>query len=468
MLDPETRYFGLSVVTWATGLLALLLVAVAHVGLRWWVRRRARADASEPTAAMDAPTARYWIRRGIAEAVPPVACLLWIQGLDFALTTFFENLPDLEASDAILRAIALLHGIVTVAAMAWLMARIARTLEALLRSRASGSQNSWDVAFLPFVGRALRLVLPLVAIIAGVPALAFSPETEHVVQSAVSLLLIGVIALFLLQLIGALAQFVLNRHRIDVADNRQARAIYTQVTVLKRIAEVVIVVFAVASMLMVFESVRQFGTAIIASAGVAGIIVGFAAQKSIATLLAGFQIAMSQPIRIDDVVIVEGEWGRIEEITLTYVVVKIWDLRRLVVPVTYFIEQPFQNWTRSSADLLGTVFLYLDYSVPMNELRAELTRILEASPLWDKKVSVLQITDTKERTIEVRALMSAHDAGTAFALRCEVREKLIAFLQRRHPQSLPRVRASLAPPDAVEGAVLTKPGSGGGAIQAAR
>jgi small-conductance mechanosensitive channel len=202
-------------------------------------------------------------------------------------------------------------------------------------------------------------------------------------------------------------------------------------------------VFALASMLMVFESARQFGASILASAGIAGIIVGFAAQQSIATLLAGFQIAMTQPIRVDDVVIVENEWGRIEEITLTYVVVRIWDLRRLVLPITYFIERPFQNWTRSSADILGTVFLHADYSVPLDALRAELTRILAASPYWDGKVNVLQVTDAKEHTLEIRALASAADASLAWDLRCEVREKLIEFLQRHHPESLPQLRASI-------------------------
>ena len=210
--------------------------------------------------------------------------------------------------------------------------------------------------------------------------------------------------------------------------------------VLKKIAVAVIALFAIASMLMVFQPVRQFGTAMIASAGVAGIVIGFAAQKSLATLLAGIQIAMTQPIRIDDVVIVEGEWGRIEEITLTYVVVCIWDLRRLVVPITYFIEKPFQNWTRTSAEILGTVFLQVDYDVPVDAVRQEFTRILEASPLWDRKVKVLQVTDAKDRTLELRALASSSDAGKSFDLRCEVREKLVAFIQTNYPDSLPRVR----------------------------
>jgi len=447
MLDTDARFLGLGLVTWGTGLLILLLVAIAHIALRWWVRRSVRARSSSQTEPGDTPTVRYWVSRGLAEAVPPLALLLWIQGLHFALRTLASDLASAEAAVRVMSVVSLLHGIATIGALAWLLARVARTLEALMRSFARGTHNSWDDVLLPFAAKALRLVLPLLAVILGAPVLAVSSGAQQIVQNAVSLLLIGAIAFVLLQFVGVLASLVLRRYRIDTEDNREARAIYTQVVVLKRIAGLMIVVFAAASMLMVFESVRQFGTAIIASAGVAGIIVGFAAQKSIATLLAGFQIAVTQPIRIDDVVIVEGEWGRIEEINLTYVVVKIWDLRRLVLPITYFIEQPFQNWTRTSADLLGTVFLYVDYAVPMTVLRAEFTRILNASKLWDRKAHVLQVTDVKERTIEVRALMSARDAGTAFDLRCEVREQLIAFLQQRYPESLPRVRASIEATD---------------------
>jgi small-conductance mechanosensitive channel len=194
---------------------------------------------------------------------------------------------------------------------------------------------------------------------------------------------------------------------------------------------------------MTFEKVRQLGTTILASAGVIGIVVGMAAQKTIGAFIAGIQIAITQPIRLDDVVIVENEWGRIEEITLTYVVVRIWDLRRLVLPITYFIEKPFQNWTRITADLLGTVFLYLDYNVPVDKIREELKKILEESELWDKKVCVVQVTNTTESCIEVRALMSASDASTAWSLRCHVREKLIDFVRDNYPNALPRTRAEL-------------------------
>jgi small-conductance mechanosensitive channel len=241
---------------------------------------------------------------------------------------------------------------------------------------------------------------------------------------------------------------VLRQYRLDARDNLHARAVHTQVMVLKKVASTVIVIFTLASMLMVFDSVRQFGASILASAGIAGIIVGLAAQKSIATLLAGFQIALTQPIRVDDVVIVENEWGRVEDITLTYVVVRIWDLRRLVLPITYFIDQPFQNWTRSSSDILAAVTMHVDYGAPIDALRGELTRVLKASAFWDGKVDVLQVTEAHEQTIEVRALASAADASLAWNLRCEIRERLVTFLQQHHHAALPRMRMEIGRPPA--------------------
>jgi small-conductance mechanosensitive channel len=295
---------------------------------------------------------------------------------------------------------------------------------------------------LPLAGQAVRRGLPLLALILGTPALATSPGLAEILRNATGLMLIALVAFLLVQVVDAGAAFVLAQHRIDIKDNLQARAIHTQVMVLKKVALTTIGVFTLASMLMVFESVRQFGASILASAGIAGIIIGFAAQRSIATLLAGFQLALTQPIRVDDVVIVENEWGRIEDITLTYVVVRIWDERRLIVPMSNFIEKPFQNWTRTSSELLGTVFIYVDYSVPLDGLREELTRILRASRYWDGRINVLQVTDAKERTLEIRALASAADASSAWDLRCEVREQLITFIQRHYPASLPHLRAT--------------------------
>ncbi|HUV62320.1 MAG TPA: mechanosensitive ion channel domain-containing protein, partial [Sedimentisphaerales bacterium] len=225
--------------------------------------------------------------------------------------------------------------------------------------------------------------------------------------------------------------------------NLRARKVHTQLRVLKRIVIIMVGLVALATMLMTFPKVRQLGTTILASAGIIGIVVGMAAQRTIAAFIAGLQIAFTQPIRVDDVVIVENEWGRIEEITLTYVVVRIWDLRRLIVPVTYFIEKPFQNWTRVTADILGTVFLYVDYTVPIDSVREELARVLKESQLWDGKVCVLQVTNTSERSVELRALMSAADASAAWGLRCEVREKLVEFIRTKYPQALPKLRAEL-------------------------
>jgi small-conductance mechanosensitive channel len=449
MPDMSSTFLGVEWRTWFTGAAIMLLVAVAHVGLRWWTRRRERKQHEQPLAPGESPKARYWIARGLSDAVPPIAFLLWLHGLHLALKMLASDSDDSWLGRGVV-ILDWLRGAGTLIGLAWLLARVARTIEALLRSFATRTEAGWDDVMLPFAGRALRVILPMLALILGTPALAVSPDAKALIQNAVSLALVGTIGMILIQFVNAMSQLVLRRYQLDTADNRVARGVYTQVTVLRKIAIAVIALFAIASALMVFQPVRQLGTAMLASAGVAGIVIGFAAQKSLATLLAGFQIAMTQPIRIDDVVIVEGEWGRIEEITLTYVVVRIWDLRRLVLPITYFIEKPFQNWTRTSADILGTVFLYVDYDVPVDALRQELTRILESSPLWDRKVNVLQVTDAKERTVELRALASASNASDAWDLRCEVREKLVAFIQKNHPASLPRVRALVERPPRAE------------------
>lgn len=441
---------GASTVTLAA--LVLVLMALAHLSLRWWIKRKARQD---DAAVGDAPTSdlhhRRWVTRGLREILPALALLIWIHGLYFALNLLIRQAGSRTLSDPALVALTWAYSLAVVGAIFWLLSRIGRLIEGFLISLSTRADTSWDDLLLPPAGKAVRRALPLLALTLGAPAFSVSPALAEVVRNATSLLLIAVVAFILFQIVDAAASFVLNKHRIDVSDNLQARSIYTQVVVLKKVALTTIGIFTLASMLMVFDSVRQFGASILASAGIAGIVVGFAAQRSIATLLAGFQIALTQPIRVDDVVIVEDEWGRIEDITLTYVVVRVWDLRRLVVPITYFIEQPFQNWTRSSADILGTVFLYADYTVPLDALRAELTRLLEASRYWDGKVNVLQVTDAKEHTLEIRALASAADASLVWDLRCEIREKLVAFVQQNYPESLPRFRASLdAPLPAIE------------------
>src|SRR5690606_30449833 len=230
---------------------------------------------------------------------------------------------------------------------------------------------------------------------------------------------------------------------VDVADNLTARRVQTQTRVITRLVMGFIALVGVALILMTFPSIRQLGTSLLASAGLAGIAAGFAARPILGNLLAGLQIAFSQPIRLDDVVIVEGEWGRVEEITGTYVVVRIWDQRRLVVPLQWWIEHPFQNWTRHSADLLGTVFLWMDYRMPLAPLREALQRVCEGSPLWDGRVCLVQVTDFSERAMQLRCLVSTTDSGKGWDLRCLVREELMSVMQRDYPAYLPQLRAQL-------------------------
>ena len=313
----------------------------------------------------------------------------------------------------------------------------------IVRRLAKRTRATFDNALVSHCYRPLQwiVILMIVRVVGKLPSM--KSQVPEVAEHASALLLIALVGWFLIRMTYVLEDYVLSRFDVDVKDNLKARKIHTQFRVLKRIAIVIVGILAFGAMLMTFDRVRQLGTTVLASAGVVGIVVGMAAQRTIATFIAGLQIAITQPIRVDDVVIVENEWGRIEEITLTYVVVRIWDLRRLIVPITYFIESPFQNWTRTSADILGTVFLYADYTVPIDAVREELHNILKKSDHWDSKVCVLQVTNASDRTMELRALMSAADASEAWTLRCEVREKLIEFIKREYPQALPKVRAEL-------------------------
>jgi small-conductance mechanosensitive channel len=307
------------------------------------------------------------------------------------------------------------------------------------------STNTIDNSLVRHGEKPLQLILPLAVLVAALPVLPLPPSLEGAIRHVIALGLIASVGWLLLALIGVLDDLIAIRHSVEMHDNLAARRIRTQVEVLRRIAATIIIVVTLAVMLMTFPAVRNLGQSLFASAGLAALVAGFAARTTLSNLVAGLQIALTQPIRLGDVVIVEGEWGRVEEISTTYVVVCIWDLRRLVVPLSYFIEKPFQNWTRHTADLLGTVFVYTDYSVPVDAVRSELHRILESSGMWDGKVWGLQVTNASERTMELRALMSASDSSMAWDLRCHVREELIGFLQKRYPESLPKTRAEISP-----------------------
>ena len=263
-------------------------------------------------------------------------------------------------------------------------------------------------------------------------------------RDAVAITLIGGITWLSVRSAAAIGEAIIQAHPLDTADNLQARRIHTQARVLARSVMFVIVIIGVGGALMTFPSVRQIGASLLASAGVAGLVAGIAARPVLGNLIAGLQIALSQPIRLDDVVVIQGEWGRIEEITGTYVAVRLWDQRRLIVPLQWFIENPFSNWTRSSSQIIGTVFLYVDYRMPLAPLREELARIVEDAPEWDRRVQVLQVTDGTERSMQLRALVSSLDSGLNWDLRCRVREGLLDFIQQHYPQYLPRARAEVS------------------------
>ncbi|MDA9430744.1 mechanosensitive ion channel family protein [Bradyrhizobium sp. CCBAU 51627] len=231
----------------------------------------------------------------------------------------------------------------------------------------------------------------------------------------------------------------------DVTENFIARKHVTQIRVFKRVIDTIIVIITVSAALMTFDSVRQYGVSLFASAGAAGIIVGLASRPLLSNLIAGLQIAITQPIRIEDAVIIENEWGWVEDIAATYVVIRLWDWRRMVVPLSYFIEKPFQNWTRDTASLIGVIALHVDYRADVPRIRRWLEGAVKESKLWDGAVVNLQVIDADSRTIELRALVSARNAPQSWDLRCEIREKLIAFIRDEMPEALPRERAILIP-----------------------
>ena len=287
-----------------------------------------------------------------------------------------------------------------------------------------------------------RWVFLTICVLSVFPWLPIPMEFGHPLRIGLRILLVMLCGWFAIGCVYVLQDALTRRFDITADNNVRARRIYTQAHVLRRILIGFIIVIDFGCILWTFPDPQlwHYGSGLIASAGLATIVLAAAAKPTVGNLLAGLQIAFTEPIRIDDVVIVQGEWGRIEEITTSYVVVRIWDLRRLIVPLSYFIENPFQNWTREHSDLLGTAFLYTDYSIPVQALREHFATVLEASPLWDRKVCSTQVTNLTERTMEIRCLMSARNASDQFDLRCIVREEMVKFIQENYPEAFPRTR----------------------------
>ena len=285
----------------------------------------------------------------------------------------------------------------------------------------------------------LGWLLPLVGLYLALPASGLDARQPWLRPLLVSLLIVTV-GLMLVRLVAVLQDTLTARIRLDVADNLRARRFHTQFRILRQFVTVVIWVVTLSAVLLQIEAFRQFGAGLLASAGIASIVLGFAAQRTLGNLIAGFQIALAQPIRLDDVVVIENEWGRIEEITLTYVIVHIWDERRLVLPISWFLENPFTNWTRRTSELLGTVYLYVDFTAPVAALRDRLAELVENHPDWDRRVAEIVVTDSTASNMQLRVLVSTRDSGGGWRLRCHVREGLLTFLAENHPFALPRAR----------------------------
>ena len=347
-----------------------------------------------------------------------------------------ESLLETVQADRLL-ALSLISGAVVFALLLhWIVFSLA--INAVTKSR-----SSLMLRVLRRIRAVARIVAVIFAIELTLPAVRLPEGWDTLIDRIVTLMLIGTCGWLANQLVRSVTDYRMSKYDLKAEDNLEARKVATRMKVLRQGMSMIILLVTVATMLMTFPSVRAIGVSLFASAGVAGIVIGFAARPVLSNLLAGIQIALTQPIRIDDAVIMEGEWGWIEEITATYVVVKIWDWRRLVVPLTQIIEKPFQNWTRENASIIGSVVWYLDYTAPVAAMREKLKEFLDESTLWDRDVQVLQVIDTTQETMQLRALMSAKNSPTAWDLRCEIREKMISWLQENHPGALPRRRGQI-------------------------
>jgi len=316
-------------------------------------------------------------------------------------------------------------------------------LHALVFRFLSRFQRGFEGATVRHARGPVRALVVLIAMLLVLPLADIPDSTSVVLTRCVALAIVGAFGWLAIAMLNVTEDVMAEKYPVTVSDNYGARALQTRMKVLRSAGVVIISVITVSVILMSFPSVRQLGVSLLASAGLLALVVGMAARPALENLIAGLQIALTQPIKLDDVLVIEGEWGRVEEITAAYVVVRIWDARRLVVPLNYFITTPIENWTRRTSDILGTVTLHVDYTVPVGEVREELHRLLQGSELWDERVWNLQVTDSRESGVDLRALMSARDSSDMWALRCYIREELVQVIKERWPHSLPRIRAEM-------------------------
>lgn len=420
---------------WTLAMVAIAAAVVLHGGLKVLHLRLRRLEHG-----------RWHLLNVAALAVhPPLVCLVWCYGVMVALYYLIPAVLGWQSS------IMTLTNVVGVFLGFWLFLRVSRRVIAVM-DRWSETRHGYFERFLaPFLARAAAALFPIFLLFSLFPLFVTSERFDLVIHNLTSMLLIASIAGILVHGVNIVERALREHYRVDVADNLAARKVHTQIAVLRKLINFIIVLVALASMLMLFDKVRQLGTSILASAGIIGVVLGFAAQKIFGNLLAGVQIAMTQPIQLDDAVVVQGEWGWIEELTLTYVVVRLWDWRRLVLPINWFLDNPFENWTRRTNDLIGSVFLYADFSLPLDALQEEATRIAQNSPLWSGVVCKVQLLEMTEYNMQLRVLVSARGGGDTFDLRCEMREGLIRFIAREYPDAFPRMRVMMPDRNSLHG-----------------
>ena len=436
ILGPWSRtelFLHITIAKVILGLLAALIV----LGVRLVARHFLNQHADHPKAE---GSKRYWlggirfaIKKGLSIFFFVTAALIFVSPL-LPHVVFATN------SESPFQAVSTLAQLGYLAALLVFCFHIVRLIVNWLDARSLRAPRKWFYPAFPLLGRLLYYNLIIISFHSAIVVLNLAEPTQAIASKAVSITIALINSIFVIQMIRAVEDMAVVGTESRIADTYKMRGLKTRLRLLRQLLIFIVVLICLGAILANIDAVRQVGGGLLASAGVAGVIVGFAAQKSLATIIAGLQVAFSSPIKIGDVIIVESEYGTIEEITLTYVVVKVWDLRRIILPITYFLEKPFENWTRNSSELLGTVFLYVDYVTSVEAIRTKGEEIVAASPLWDKRVFAVQITDWKANAVEVRILVSAHSAPQLFDLRCLVREKMLAFMQEQNQVSFPQVR----------------------------
>ena len=393
------------------------------------------------------PSERFWVG-GILRALRKgLGIFFWVTAIFLFLSPLLPHIAIGLRNEGIFHIVSKLTELGYFAALIVFCYNLVLLINSWLTLHAQREPRQWYYPAFPFLGKLLFYNFILISLQLGLFLLQLPGPAQALGTKLVSIASAIVNCVTFIQMIRAVEDILINRTSLRDHDIYKFRGFQTRLQVLRRLLVFLIILISIGVILMNIDGVRQVGTGLLASAGVAGVIFGFAAQKSLSTIIAGLQIALTGPMKIDDVVIVEGEYGTIEEITLTYVVVKLWDLRRMILPITYFLDKPFQNWTRTSSELIGAVFLYTDFMIPIEEIRQAAEKIVAASPLWDKRVYGAQVTDWKNETIEVRILVSSDAADHLFDLRCEVREKILKYLQERNPQAFPHVRTTFIPTD---------------------